>query len=157
MRLSPLIAALLGTCFIGCSGAWAQSTQGLPPSVQTAIQESRETCAPERATLAKGFIQRRDVNGDSTEDYVLDYGAFSCGGNSSFFCGSAGCLTQVFASKAGSYTKVLDENVQSIRFRRINGRAAMQVGLHGSGCGRAGAAPCSVTLYWNGERFSPAN
>jgi hypothetical protein len=158
MRRTPALAALLGALLVTPPGAWAQSLQSLPSPVQAAVRESREACAPEKATLGKGFVQRRDVNGDGAEDYVLDYAAFDCGGSSTYFCGSSGCLTQVFASlKGGRYAKVLDENVQGIQFKRIKGRAALLIGLHGSGCGKVGAAPCNMTLYWNGERFSPAN
>jgi hypothetical protein len=104
-----------------------------------------------------GFVIERDINGDGVKDYVLDYGAFQCGGHL-FFCGTTGCLTQVFASLPhDGYVKVLDENVRNIKFRTSKGRPAMIVDLHGSACGRAGAAPCSATLFWNGERFSRAN
>jgi hypothetical protein len=158
MGRMPAVAALLGALSITLPSAWAQSSPSLPAPVQAAVRESREACAPDKATLGKGFVQRRDVNGDGVEDYVLDYAAFDCGGSSTYFCGSSGCLTQVFASlKGGRYAKVLDENVQDIQFKQIKGRAALLIGLHGSGCGRAGAAPCHMTLYWNGERFSPAN
>ena len=103
-------------------------------------------------------MTRKDVNGDGVDDYVLDYGKFVCGDSASYWCGSAGCLTQVFASlRDGSFVNVLDENVRSLRFARVKGRPAMILGLHGNACGRVGAAPCDSTLYWNGASFSPAH
>jgi hypothetical protein len=136
------------------SGAQAQTA--LPPVVQDEIDQARSAC--ERAVLSPGFVTEKDINGDRIKDYILDYGKFECGGNSTFYCGSAGCLAQVFASlPGGGYIKVLDENVRNIKFRTIAGRPAMILDLHGSACGRVGAAPCRITLFWNGQTFNPAN
>ena len=116
---------------------------------------SLAACEPKLPKLSPGFIIEGDVNGDGVKDYVLDYGAFRCG-RQLFFCGTAGCLTQVFASLSdGGHVKVLDENVRSIKFRMLKGRPAMILDLHGTACGKVGAAPCSATLFWNGERFRP--
>ncbi len=143
---------------LGAVTSVAQAQSGkLPPPVEAAIAESRETCAPEKVELEDGFIERKDVNGDGVKDFLLHYEAFVCGGQTGHFCGSAGCLMQVFASSGGSFRRVLDENVQDVNFRRVNGRPAMIIDLHGSACGRASAARCNKTLLWNGSRFSSAN
>jgi hypothetical protein len=138
--------------------ALSQSSRTLPPQVEAAIVERRERCYPEAASLKPGFITQKDVNGDGVDDYILDYDKFVCGTHQSYFCGTAGCLTQIFASlPGGAFVKVLDENVREVRFTRIKGRPAMQVGLHGGKCGRTDAEPCGVTLYWNGREFNPAD
>ena len=129
----------------------------MPVPVVSAISEAKKTCSPDVSTLRPGFITRQDVNGDGVSDFILDYGKFRCGDSDSFWCGSAGCTTQVFVSLNGTYVKALDENVQGLRFKKINGRHAMLLGLHGSSCGRAGVQACGASLYWNGSRFSPAN
>jgi hypothetical protein len=91
------------------------------------------------------------------KDYVLDYGQFECDGSSTYFCGTGGCLMQVFVSLPnGSYVKVLDENVRDLKFRRVRGRPAMVLDLHGSACGKVGAAPCPRTLLWDGRTFKRA-
>jgi len=134
--------------------AQSQSTRSLPALVQTEIKKACD----ELIVLKPGFVTIKDINGDGVDDYILDYSNFECGGNSLLYCGSAGCLTQVFASLPnGTYVKVLDENVRNIKFAKIKGRSAMILDLHGSACGRAGAAACVITLFWNGQTFSPAN
>ena len=134
--------------------ARSQSTGSVPPQVRTEINKGCE----KPPVLEPGFLTERDINGDGVPDYILDYGRYQCGGDSLLYCGSAGCLTQVFASLPdGRYAKVLDENVRGLAFRKIKGRPAMIIDLHGSACGRAGAAACNVTLFWNGRIFSPAN
>jgi len=140
--------------------AWAQTLptiQSLPQEVQAAIQESVRKCEPEKVTLKWGFILEKDVNGDGVDDYILDYGEFVCGTSQTFYCGSAGCLTQVFASlPKGKYIRVLNENVRDLRFGYdVKGRPEMLLRLHGSFCGRIGALPCGATLLWNGQTFAP--
>jgi hypothetical protein len=129
----------------------------LPLAVRASIQEKRQACEPAHEQLESGFIKRRDINGDHIDDYILDYGRFICGVDQSFFCGTSGCLTEVFASLPDStFSNVLSENVRELRFARIRGRRAMILDLHGSYCGKVGAASCAFTLYWNGREFAPA-
>ena len=137
----------------------SQSLETVPPQVLAAIVEKRKSCDPAAVALKPGFVTQMEINGDGINDYILDYGKFVCGSaDQSYFCGTAGCLMQVFVSLPdGAFTKVLDENVRDLRFARVKGRPAMLLGLHGGKCGRAGADPCGVTLYWNGREFSPAD
>jgi hypothetical protein len=117
------------------------------------MEAARKECS-EPSKFGKGFVARRDINRDGVADFVLDYGRFECGGSSTFFCGTGGCLTQVFASLPnGGYAKVLGENVRQIAFRVVRGRPAMVLDLHGSACGKIGAEPCPRTLFWNGRSF----
>ncbi|MFZ5689969.1 MAG: hypothetical protein ACOY5F_01805 [Pseudomonadota bacterium] len=133
----------------------AQAQQApLPKEVQAAIDQAKADCG-ERVRLKPAFVASRDVNGDGVPDYILDYEKFQCGGMASYFCGSAGCLTQVFASLPdGSYAKVWDENVRAMRFAKVKGRPAMIVDLHGSACNKTGYLPCPKTLLWNGKTFA---
>ncbi len=154
-ELVLVVAAILLTYAISITPS--KAAKPLPPEVQSAVNEAIKGC-DEKVKFEKGFVTRRDVNGDGIEDFILDYSHFICGESSTSYCGSAGCLTQVFASLSdGKFATVLDENVRAIKFKTVRGRPAMLLELHGSSCGRAGAEPCSATLYWNGERFSPAN
>ena len=149
-------AALLGSALSLSGSALVLAQENLPAPVQAEIEENRSTCAPEKAVLAAGFLTRKDVNGDGTEDFVLDYNKFACGEDAPSFCGSAGCLTQVFVSTpSGRFVKVLDQNVEGIRFTRIKGRSAMLIESHGSACGRAGSERCHVTMLWTGTKFVP--
>ena len=140
-----LIAVLLSTA--------AKSQEPLPPEIRAAMSEARKDCSAS-LKFKKGFLTRRDVNGDGVTDFILDYGAAECGDRLSFYCGSGGCTTQVFASLPdGGYAKVLDDTVRGVRFDRVRGRPAMVLDLHGSACGKVGAEPCRKILLWNGRRF----
>lgn len=147
--LQLIVPALVATALLASSA----SAQTLPLPVRKAIGEATASCRPQKVTLDKGFVTTRDVNGDGIPDYVVNYEAFRCGESFTFYCGSAGCLTQVFASTGGTFVKVLDENVEKIAFETVGGRPAILLGLHGSACGRPGVEPCGTTLVWNGTRF----
>lgn len=123
--------------------------------MRAAIQESVKECGKE-VVLKWGFVVPKNANDDGVDDYVLDYGQFVCGDTLSYFCGSGGCLMQVFVSLPdGKYGEVLDENVRGLRFAHdAQGRPEMLLELHGNACGKIGVEPCSATLLWNGHRFS---
>jgi hypothetical protein len=126
--------------------------EDLPAAVQKAIAENRRVC--KTVAIEKGFITRKDINGDGRPDYVLDYSYFTCDGNPQTFCGSIGCTTQVFASLPnGAYTKVLDGNFKSIDFRDVQGRPAIIVGYPGFSCGKDPVEVCDVVKAWNGSAF----
>ena len=151
MRTAALIAGLV----LLPAAVFAQPGD-LPKEVQAAIDDNKKTCG-EAVKLNPAFISEKDVNGDGVKDYVLDYGEFECDGSASFFCGTGGCLTQVFASLPdGGYVKVLDQNVRDIKFRNVRGRPAIVLDLHGSACGKVGAAACRRTLVWDGKTFKRA-
>lgn len=142
----------------GPAAALTKSMSAIPSEVQASIQEKREACDPAHEEIQPGFITWQDVNGDHVDDYILDYGKFICGVDQSFFCGTEGCLTEVFASLPdGTFKQVLRENVRGIRFARIKDRPAMILDLHGSYCGKVGAARCDKTLYWDVRDFAPAD
>ena len=160
VRLGVLFVALFGFVVACPAQAGAQTLptlQSLPLEVQAAIQEAVRQCEPEKVTLKWGFVSAKDVNDDGVDDYILDYGRFQCGTRMVDYCGSAGCLTQVFVSLPNrKYIKVLDENVRDLRFaHEMKGRPEMLLDLHGSYCGKDGASPCSATLLWNGHTFAP--
>jgi len=156
MRTAALIVWTIAG--LGLGGAVAKSISSLPSEVAASIQEKRQACEPAHEEIKPDFITRQDVNGDQVKDYILDYRNFICGIDQSFFCGTDGCLTEVFASLPdGSFKQVLSENVREIRFAQIKGRRAMILDLHGSYCGKVGAARCDKMLYWNGHEFALAH
>jgi hypothetical protein len=113
-----IVAATLFACVIFITPS--KAAKPLPPEVQSEINMAIKAC-DEKVKFEKGFLTRRDVNGDGIEDFVLDYGHFICGQRSTDYCGSAGCLTQVFASLPdGKFIKSLDENVRGIKFTAVH-------------------------------------
>ncbi len=132
----------------------AAMAEDLPAPVQKAIAENKRVC--KTVAIEKGFVTRKDINGDGRPDFVLNYDSFICDGNPRAFCGSLGCVTQVFASLPdGTYAKVFDDNVRRIDFREVQGRPAIVVGLAGDAdpCRKDPTDICEIVKSWNGSAF----
>ena len=107
----------------------------IPRNIQNGIKSELKYCS--------GVILLNDkfiTYNEKPHYFVIDYGQVSCDGSPTFYCGSAGCFTQVFIMRpSGEYEKVLDENVRGLEFVQVNGRPAMSMALHGSSCGLVGS------------------
>jgi hypothetical protein len=156
--LLVLIAAL------SLSGpAVAQKQQTLPPNLPTIVTQAMEAnlkeCeAGEKPLYKPGFLTVRDINADGKPDYILNYDHFQCGERESIYCGTGGCQTEIFASEEDKgYVPVWNKLARKVTFVTIAKRPAMRIDLHGTLCGRNGSERCTLTLYWNGSEFHPAN
>lgn len=93
-----------------------------------------------------GFIEIMDLNGDGTEDAIVDYQYLSCDGSSLAFCGSGGCTLKLYGGKRGG---LFDEAGEFLSYGlKIVGKgkaARIAISVHGSECGKDGAAPCTLT------------
>ena len=149
MLLCLVLAALISSA--------AQAQENLPADVAAAVEANRKECEG-KFTTKKGFVTRRDVNGDGEPDYILNYEHTQCDEFVTLFCGTGGCVVQVFVTLGdGKYAKVMDRPAYTVKFARQNGLPAMIQDLHGGNCGRSGGdGPCRSITYWNGEDFTPA-
>lgn len=80
----------------------------LPKAVAGAIAEARDDCSFK--SIPPNSIRTLDLNGDGVSDYVIDYGELGCRA----FCGSAGCLHEIWVSQDGQFIRSLSRNVQAI-------------------------------------------
>jgi hypothetical protein len=161
-----LLAGLLALLPATLAHAQGKAAQGkavtlpsnLPKQVAEAIEKNNKECTEGKPTFKQGFLSTRDINGDGKPDYVLNYEHYQCGEIETLFCGTGGCQTEIFASDDdGNYVHVWDKLAQKIEFKTVGKRPAMTIYLHGSKCGRNNSQRCSMTLYWNGDEFHPAN
>lgn len=137
------------------AAATACAEPRLPPMVQASIDETLKGCS--KPKFEKGFVTRKDINGDGATDYILDHGYLSCDGAHND-CGSGGCTVEMFASlEGGEYSKAFTGLVQNYKFLKSDGYPAVYFTLHGLYCGKTGADVCHSTLYWNGSEFTPAH
>ena len=104
----------------------------------------RVTCA-----FRPKAVSTSDFNGDGRPDYIVDYSEIDCRG----YCGSAGCTVTILVSKGSEYVRAYDDNLHSFSIKPINGRDALVLDLHGSACGKVGAAQCRRVIVWSGNKF----
>ena len=140
--------------FLSIWGASVASAQNyLPPIVAAEVTKTFKDCGGSESSNPD-FIVRKDINGDGVEDYILNYGSLECHDMRSFFCGSGGCLTQIFASlPKGSHASILNDVLRGVDFGKNGNFFTMTLTLHGSACGKIGAQSCRKVLFWNGQNF----
>jgi hypothetical protein len=153
-RISAALA-FLSSATVWCSqnAIAADAELPLPAAVRREIADSAKACGG-RFESESGFVSRPDLNADGRRDYVLDYTYGHCSDLASAFCGTGGCLTQIFVSRAdGSYVKALDRNVHQIAFSAIGRTFRATAFVHGSICDLPGFKNCREELQWNGARL----
>jgi hypothetical protein len=148
---------LLCLALVVLASSPARAQENLPAEIAAAFKETGKDCEG-KITTKKGFVLRRDVNGDGEPDYILNYEHVECDEFKTMFCGTGGCHRQVFVTIGdGKYLNVMDRTAYTVKFARQKGLPAMIQDLHGGNCGRSGGqGPCRSITYWNGEAFTPA-
>jgi hypothetical protein len=161
-------AAALAACLLPLS--W--SAHAVERNLPKAILDQIKVCLPQEEQLGPpvyetGFVTRPKIPGHAEIDVVLlDYSHFLCHEENSFltdYCGSAGCLTQVFVRCAhgdakcreGEYKKVYDSLTEGITFSADGKRAKMIIRYSTCGGGPTSKV-CSEVFYWNGNDFTQA-
>jgi len=97
-----------------------------------------------------GYTRPVNVNDDGLDDLLIDYGALSCDGMRSMFCGSGGCTQKIYLQRSdGSFYEAASFLTYEIDFDEPE-NASFVVASHGSSCDRAGVDACY-------DRFSLAS
>jgi hypothetical protein len=124
----------------------AVGSRRYPSSVAEAIKSNAEQCSSFKP--GTGFSRNdADLNADGIKDWIIDYSDVECDGSASYFCGSGGCTLQVLTSQgAGNWVLKTESTVQDYKIVTMNGRTVMRFGLHGTACGKVGAAPCTKVV-----------
>jgi hypothetical protein len=117
-------------------------TPSYPDSVASAINSNTATC---ESFKGKPGSTRNDLdlNGDGTNDWIVDYGHLECDGSTSMFCGSGGCTLQVLISNGRSgWVPKFEDTVRDYSFRPIRGKMILRLEQHGIVCGKPGTESC---------------
>jgi hypothetical protein len=81
--LRPLALLILATPAYAEEPAW-------PPEFAQVIDEARSYCQGSFSVAPETVVQR-DLNGDGTQDWILDAVGFSCSDSYGLYCGTGGC------------------------------------------------------------------
>jgi hypothetical protein len=116
--------------------------QSYPASVASAINSNTATCDSFKGK--PGFTRSDlDLNGDGTNDWIVDYGNLECDGSTSIFCGSGGCTLQVLISTSRSEWVVkFEDMVREYSFKPVRGKMVLRLEEHGIACGKPGTESC---------------
>jgi len=104
------------------------------------------------AEYADGWAQPRDLNGDGTGDLLIRYLA-ACYGHPAPFCGSAGCMTELWYGLGGGRMQLmLRSYMLAVEPTLWKGVPAVRISTAGLACGKGGGELCvSVNTFSGGD------
>lgn len=92
------------------------------------------------------MFSRIDVNGDGIPDWRVDYEKAA---NASLFCGTGGCLQQVYVSRNGGYVLAFARTAGTFALSKTKGERVLDIDFHGSVCDGAGVDECKRRYAWD--------
>ncbi len=148
--------ALLGLLLAACSPAVAPAATAVPDAVRKPVEayyteNLKDMVDPEQPDAFKiavppAMYSRIDVNGDGIPDWKVDYEKAQ---NASFFCGTGGCLRQIYVSHGGTHVLAFERTVREFKLGKANGERILDIDFHGSTCGGAGVEECPRRYAWD--------
>lgn len=141
MRLIAVAASMLGGASVQ-----AQSRSSYPFEIQRDLDEAPKECAAAdngQAQVRPGFVRKLDLTGNKRADYVVDFGKLKCPTFESVYCGTGGCLHNIYVTtKRGDLRRVFSGRVRLYRISKVPGAKTITFHLHGGFCSKAGAYDC---------------
>ncbi|WP_262030585.1 SH3 domain-containing protein [Microvirga sp. Mcv34] len=117
-----------------------------PASVASAINSNTATCDSFKGK--PGFTRNDlDLNGDGTNDWIVDYGHLECDGSTTMFCGSGGCTLQVLISNGrNEWVPRFEDTVRDYSFKPSGGKMILRLEQHGIACRKPGTESCPKNI-----------
>ncbi|WP_299937522.1 hypothetical protein [uncultured Pelagimonas sp.] len=95
-------------------------------------------------TVQDGAVIKEDFDRDGLLDQVIDYAQITCDKAASLFCGSAGCPMEFYRQQqGGGFVRIGGGHMYGYQ---VTVKPVITLNLHGSACGKIGAAGCSKSF-----------
>ncbi len=95
-------------------------------------------------TVQDGAVIKEDFDRDGLVDEVIDYSQITCDKAASLFCGSAGCPMEFYRQQqGGGFVRIGGGHMYGYQ---VTVKPVITLNLHGSACGKIGAAGCSKSF-----------
>lgn len=142
------------------SAALPAGAQSLPAPIQQVTDDAFAECrdAGGSPSLLADYARTADLNGDSVDDYLIDFIGLNCAGAESYFCGSAGCPVSVWLSTPAGFEHAWSGPAQASRIDTSTTPPGVVVALHGQFCDppRVGADGCEQRITLAAAPAAPA-
>lgn len=156
MGISKAFRKIFILCALASMPAYAQqSTTLYPKAISHYINDVAKNCYDQDGSfrLEENAVEKfGDINLDGKPDYFLNLGGFHCDVSGySEWCGTAGCLVIVAVSTPKGYLRAYSNNVQEIKFAKLNSKPVIKIASHGMTCGhKSGVETCYSNYVWKG-------
>ena len=146
----------------------SKAADRLPAPVAKALQEIAAVCSEVGGQpQMKNALQRADLNGDGTLDYVIDVAGVNCEGAASIYGDREKGVTVFTADANGGVTAAFDDQVYGVRLEHAKSATKLWLTVSGESCGKKAAANlaseafCERPLAWNAQtgklRYAPVS
>lgn len=121
----------------------------LPTRLRNAIDRAAQACSDldnGQFALEWGAVERADLDGDMTRDWVLNESFFACSSAVSLYCGTGGCVSHFLVGDV--LISVLNQGWDVVDFGR---HRVLLTEVHGTRCGGDDRTPCVTARTWDQE------
>lgn len=104
-------------------------------------------------TLRDGAMREEDFDRDGLTDQIIDYSNIICDKVPTLLCGSAGCPMEFYRQQAeGGFVRVGGGHMYGYS---VTVQPVITLNLHGSACGKVGAAGCTKSFTIKDNKMVP--
>ena len=150
--LTSGIAGMFGAIALSCIGvtpALSADVSQLPPLLQEKVEAAEKACAAfedGEFDLEWDAVDRVDLDGDLSNDWVLNESGFACSTAASLFCGTGGCMSHFLVE--GALHSLLNQGWDVVD---LGPHRVLIADVHGSRCGGVNPTPCVTASTWDKE------
>ncbi|MCW5691663.1 MAG: hypothetical protein KIT48_04805 [Pseudolabrys sp.] len=124
---------------------------GVPVVIARSVAKQIRTCKGDISSLPTSLFSL-DLNGDGRLDYVVNFENFDCEAVPSPYCGTGGCLHEIWLSNNEGWNLALSPQANLIAGAdMIDGKPALRLLVHHRYCE---TQPCYQNIVWSGEKLS---
>lgn len=152
VRRFPLSAAIAAT-FLATNPSASQHAldqDGVPVEIAKSVEKRIKSCKGDVSSLPTSLFSL-DMNGDGRLDYVVNFENFDCETVPSPYCGTGGCLHEIWLSGRNGLKVALSPYANRIAgVDIIDGRPALRLLVHHRYCTQQ---PCYQNVVWSAGKL----
>ncbi len=145
---SKACIAMVAAISVASSTA-ASEIANIPDALQAKIDAAEAECASfndGEFALEEGSVQRVDLDGDNTDDWVLNEVRFACSTAASLYGGTGGSMSHFLVG-----AELASIQNQGWEITQFGPHTVLLARVHGSNCDGINPTPCVVSSVWDGE------
>lgn len=123
---------------------------GVPEVIARSVAKQVKSCKGDISVLPQSLFSV-DLNGDGRLDYVVNFENFDCETVPSPYCGTGGCLHEIWLSDNAGWRLALSPHANMIAgIDMIDGRPSLRLLVHHRYCQKQ---PCHQNIVWSAGKL----
>lgn len=123
---------------------------GVPAVIARSVAKQVKSCKGDISVLPHSLFSI-DLNGDGSLDYVVNFENFDCETTPSPYCGTGGCLHEIWLSDSSGWRLALAPHANMIAgIDMIDGRPSLRLLVHHRYCQKQ---PCHQNIVWSAGKL----